>query len=80
MYFLIFLLLFLSRNQTLELGAELEALSEYAQRRNDSAGSLVPEQTVLMILLLWVFPSLPHVHFLLTNVLGPRGKAHDALW
>lgn len=72
--FLIFLLLPSRKLQTLELRGNGRALSKYAQRWNDGAGSLAPEQTTLMTALPWVFPSLPHVHFFLRNVLGPVEK------
>lgn len=67
--FFIFLLLSSRKPQALELRVELKG-----QRWNDNVVSLAPEQTLLMILLLWVFPSVPHVHFFLNNVLGPVEK------
>lgn len=49
------------------------ASGKYSQRWNDDGGSLALEQTILMILLPWVSLSSPHphVHFSLSNVLGP---------
>lgn len=50
------------------------ALGQYAQRWNDNVDSLALEPTILMIFRLWVFPSLPPIHFFLSNVLDPVGK------
>ena len=50
------------------------ALGKYARRWNDNVGSLALELTILMIFRLWVFPSLPPIHFFLSNVLGPVEK------